>query len=258
MAKHPTSSRVHREDETPDDAFVSGVKRSVSWAKTHDRQILIAGVAIAILVAVGAYWVSSQRRVEAEAATRLAEVQQAVASGNEQLAIRDLQTYLDTFGGAEAARPARLLLADMLLSADRPAEAVTALGDLPDDLEEPFAIAGARLLAAAREDMGEVDAAVQTYIRIADNARFSYQRREALADAARVRLQNGDAQAAADLYQDVVETFEEQEAGRGYYEMWLAEARAEAAEGAEAPTAVDSAATAPTADPAEADTNANG
>ena len=242
MAKHPTSSRVHRESNGPDDAFVDAVQRTATWAKDHQRQLTVAGILLAVLVIGGVYYLNSQRQLEAQAAAELTRVQQSVGSGNAQLAIRDLQNYLGTYGSADAAQPARLLLADLLLTQDQPAQAVEALGDLPDDLGQPFGIAGARLLAAAREELGEVDQAVQIYRSIAENARFTYQRREALADAARVRLQNGNPDAAATIYEEVVATFGEQEAGRGYYEMWLAEARAQAREGGgAAPVAADSA-----------------
>lgn len=245
MAKHPTSSRVHRGDDSPDDAFVAAVKRTVAWVRTHDRQLTIAGVLVAVLIAAGVYWVSSQRRVESQAAARFSQVQQSLASGNTQVAIRDIEAYLETFGDADAARPARILLADLYLQEDRPAEAIQALARLPRDLDDPFGTAAARLLAAAHEEMGELDEAVSLYRRLAANARFPYQRREALADAARVRLQSGDPAAAAELYEDVVETFEEQEPGRGYYVMWLAEAHAMAAEGeGAAPTIADTTAAA--------------
>lgn len=244
MAKHPTSSRVHRDPDSPDDAFIGAIKRTVEWTRAHDRQLIIGGVVLAALVLIGVYYVSSQRRVEAEATARLAQVQQSVASGNPQLAIRDLQTYIQTFGGARAAQPARILLADLLLDQDRHAEAVEALGDLPGDLDEPFGVAAARVLAAAREEMGDAEEAVSLYRGIARNARFPFEEREALAEAARVRLQSGDAEGAADLYEDVVESFDDERdaAARGYYAMWLAEARARAATGGPAaPTIPDTA-----------------
>jgi predicted negative regulator of RcsB-dependent stress response len=231
MAKHPTSSRVHREDQVPDDAFVSGVKRVVTWSRTNSRLLTIAGVVVAAAVIVTLYVLSSQRQIEAQATARLGQVQQSVASGNVQLAIRDLQSYLASFGDADAAAPARLILAELLIRQDRADEAVQALGDLPEDLDGPTGLAAARLEAAAYEELGQADQAVDLYTRIADRARFDFQRREALADAARVRFQNGDPDGAARLYQRVLDSFEDQEAGRGYYEMWLAEARAQAEEG---------------------------
>lgn len=231
MAKHPTSSRVHREDQGPDDAFVTTIKRSYEWGRENTRVLTVA-LAIVLLLGMAAVWFTSQQRqLEAQAAARLNQVHQSVASGNTQLAIRDLQSYLDRFGGTRTANQARLLLAGILLGEDRGQEAIDALGSLPDDLDEPFALAAARLKAAALEETGQVEEAVGTYRRIADGARFSYQRREALADAARVRLQHGQPDDAARLYEQVVETFAQDEPGRAYYEMWLAEARARAQRG---------------------------
>lgn len=229
--KHPTSSRVHRNDEVPDDAFVTTVKRITRWAQKNQTQVIVGAVAI-LAVAAGAYWfISSQRSLEETAYSRLSQVQQSFASGNTQLAIQDLRSFLNTFGSTQAADQARLLLSDILIQEDRAEEAIDALDDLPDRLDSPFGLAAARVEASALESLGRYDDAADAYQRIARNARFQYQRRDALADAARVQLQNGDPAAAAALYQQVVDTFGEQEAGRGYYEMWLAEARAAAESG---------------------------
>lgn len=231
MAKHPTSSRVHREDTGADDAFVSTIKRGYHWGRENSRAVGVV-LAVVVLVAFGAIWYTTQQRqLETQAATRLNAVHQSVASGNTQLAIRDLQAYLDRFGGTKTADQARLLLAGILLGEDQGAQALEALGDLPEDTDEPFGLAAARLQAAAYEATGEADQAVSVYQRIASNARFPYQRREALADAARVRLQNGEPDAAVRLYRQVVDSFEADEQGRGYYEMWLAEAHAQASNG---------------------------
>lgn len=244
MAKHPTSSRVHREDPGPDDAFVSTIKRGYHWGRENGRVVGVV-LGVVVLVAIGALWYTSQQRqLEAQAATRLSAVQQSVASGNTQLAIRDLQAYLDRFGGTETANQARLLLAGILLSEDQGQQALEALGELPQDLDEPFGLAAARLQAAAYEALGQVDEAVSTYRRIANEARFPFERREALADAARVQLQNGQADNAVRLYQQVVDSFAEDEQGRGYYEMWLAEARAQAEKGVVASTGAQDTSTA--------------
>ena len=233
MAKHPTSSRVHREDASPDDAFVAAVKRTYVWARNNSR-VLVTILVIVIAGAAGVSWfLAQQQRTERMAATEFTRVQQSVVSGNTQLAIRDLETYLGTYGGTETADQARLILADLLIGVERADDALEALGSLPDDLDEPFGLAAARMQAAAYEATGEADEAVATYLVVAGAARFDFQRREALADAARVRLQNGDAGDAADLYERILDTFDDDEAavGRGYYEMWLAEARSRARTG---------------------------
>ncbi len=227
MAKHPTSSRVHREEKRPDDAFVNAIQTTGTWAAENARALIVFGVVAAVMVAVGIYWVTSQRRVETEAAARLGEVQQSAASGNAQLAIRDLRTYLETFGGTRAAREARLVLADLLISEDSAQQAASVLGKLGQDLDDPLGLAAARLQAAAYETMGQADQAVSEYVRIAAHARFTFQRREALANAARVRMQTGDPGDAVPYYEQVLTTFEPGENGRDYYVMWLAEARAQ-------------------------------
>ncbi|MDX1673402.1 MAG: tetratricopeptide repeat protein [Longimicrobiales bacterium] len=229
--KHPTSSRVHRQSDVPDDAFVGTIRRVIDWVQDNQREAIIGAAAIAI-VAGGAVWfVVQQRSLESTAQTRLSQVQQTVASGNIPLAVRDLQSYLDTFGGTEAADQARIILADLLIAQEQPEAAIDALGNLPSRLDAAFGIAAARIEAAALELLERYDDAIQAYLDIADNARFPFQRREALADAGRVQLQHGDPEAAVDLFDRVLESFEEGQTGRGYYEMLLAEARARARTG---------------------------
>lgn len=234
MAKHPTSSRVQRDDGLPDDIFVTTVKRFTQWARDNRRQATTGAAALIVILGAGAWYIAQQRSLEANAATRLSQVQQSVASGNTQLAIRDLQSFLDTFGSTDVANQARLTLADILIGEERHEEAIEALGRLPQRLGEPFGLPAARLEATALEQLERFDDAVDAYLAIAQDARFPFQRREALADAARVSLQNGNVAAAVDILQQLVDTFEDDEQGRAYYEMWLAEAQARAGQGATA------------------------
>jgi predicted negative regulator of RcsB-dependent stress response len=231
MPKHPTSSRVPKPEPEPDDKFILFVERVAIWARENTRLIIVAAILAVVVVAGGIYYVESQRRVEAEAATRLTEIQQTVMTGNVPLAIRDLQTYLNSFGGTRAGREARLILADLLIAQERPAEAIDALGNLHRDLDEPVGLAAAQLLAAAYEALEQYDDAIDTYRRVASNARFEFQRREALSAAARVALETGQANLAADLYDRLVGTFDESDPARSYYEMWRAEARIRGAAG---------------------------
>lgn len=226
MSKKPTSPRGRHDDEVPDDAFVGTVKRIIAWGKDNSRQVTIGGAIVVVAAAFAAWFTVQQRSLEANAQTRLAQVQQSVASGNPQLAIRDLRSYLGTFGSTDAADQARLLLADVLLSQDSAGAAIGALGSLPNRLDDPFGLAAARLEAAALEGAQRYDEAIQAYRELARNARFPYQRREALADAARLELQHGQPSEAAALYQQVLDTFDSNESGMSYYQMWLAEARA--------------------------------
>jgi predicted negative regulator of RcsB-dependent stress response len=231
MPKHPTSPRVPRPQTEPDDKFILAVERTTLWARQNSRQLLIGAIVLAIAVAAGVYYWQSQRRVEAEAAARLTEIHQTVMTGNVPLAIRDIQTYLGTFGGTRAANEARLILADLLIAQERPAEAIAALGRLPRDLDEPIGLAAAQLLGAAQEALGQHQDAVETYRRVSRNARFEFQRREALADAARVAMDSGQPDLALEFYDRLVDSVEEADPMRGYFEMWRAEARARLAAG---------------------------
>ncbi|MGK7312573.1 MAG: tetratricopeptide repeat protein [Candidatus Longimicrobiales bacterium M2_2A_002] len=222
--KHPTSSKVRRENDVPDDAFVGTIRRIIDWGRENQRETIIGAVVVAVVVGGAAWFIVQQRQVESTAQARLAQVQQTVASGNLQLAARDLESFLERFDGTEAGDQARLILADVYMAQEQPEQAIQALGDLPARLDAPFGIAAARLEAAALERLERFDDAVQAYLDIAANARFPFQRREALADAGRVELQHGEPQAAVDLFDRVLDTFEADETGRGYYEMWLAEA----------------------------------
>jgi predicted negative regulator of RcsB-dependent stress response len=236
MPKHPTSSRVPKPEPQPDDKFILAVERISFWARKNSRLLIIGAVVVVLLVLGAIYYVDSQRRTEAEAAVRLGEVHQTIMTGNAPLAIRDLQAYLATFGGTRAAREARLLLADLLMAQDRPGDAIQALGRLHRDLDEPVGIAAAQVMAAAYEQLEEYDQAIETYRRIARDARFEFQRRDALANAARVALDTGQAALAAELYDRVVQTFEEGNPERSYFEMWRAEANSRAARTAPAAT----------------------
>jgi tetratricopeptide (TPR) repeat protein len=226
MPKHPTPPRGTKPQTEPDDKFLLAVERTVLWFKQYSRQLIVGAVVLAIAVAAGLYYLESQRRVEAEASLRLGEVYQTVQTGNVPLAIRDIQAYLGTFGGTKAAREARLILADLLIRQDRPADAIDALGRLPGDLDEPIGLAAAQLQAAAYEAQGSHQDAIDTYRRISRNARFEFQRREALGDGARVAMDAGQHDVAMEFYDRLVASFEEGDPMRGYYEMWRAEAGA--------------------------------
>jgi predicted negative regulator of RcsB-dependent stress response len=228
MPKQSKSPRVPKLEHEPDDKFILFVERVVYWGRQNSRTLLIGGVVLAILVLAGIYSIDSQRRVEAEAASRLGEVHQTVMTGNAPLAIRDLQTYLGTFGGTRAAREARLILADLLLAQDRPEDAVQALGRLHRNLDDPVGLAAAQILGAAYEQLGDHENAIDTYRRIAREGRFTFQQREALANAGRVALDTDQPALAADFYEQLIQTFEQGDQARAYYEMLKAEARARA------------------------------
>jgi predicted negative regulator of RcsB-dependent stress response len=223
--KHPGAGRVHRERHE-EDVFVESVLEGSVWAKTHGRTLLIGGIA-AFLVLAGALWYKGyQGNVREAAARELNLVRQTVLSGNKQLAVTDLKKYVAKYGKTSSGAEARTMLAQTHLSLGQASEAVTAIEPIADDPKD--ASAAAFLLAAAYEAQNLPEKAEQTYLKIADEARFGFEKREALERAAGVRLGKGNTAGAIELYDRALKTLPEDSPDRAVYEMRIAEIRGSA------------------------------
>jgi predicted negative regulator of RcsB-dependent stress response len=228
MARHPSSRRVPHGAADPDDVFLTRVLEFTAWSRQNARAIIIAAV-IAAVVALGAlFYFQHQRTQEERAAAQLNEIRQTAAAGNRALAVRDLVGLLGRFDGTEASREARIMLARLQLEEGHYAEAGDAVAALARRVDRPLGPAAAGLLAAAYEGLGDLDAAVQVHLRIAERARFGYQRRNALETAAELRMTQGNAAEAANLYERLLRELPEDADERPVVEMRLAEARARA------------------------------
>jgi predicted negative regulator of RcsB-dependent stress response len=227
MARHPSSRRVpHAPDE--DDAFVARVLEFTAWSKKNARAILIGGAVVAAVVLGMLFYAQHRRAQEDRAAAQFDEIRQTVMAGNRALAMRDLTGLVGRFGGTEAGREGRMLLGRMYLEEGNPQEAVAAVAPLARDPAKPLGPAAAELLAAAYEAGGDIEAAVQVHLRVADRARLQYTRRNALEAAAELRLAAGDPAEAARIYERLLAALPEDADERGVFEMRLAEARARA------------------------------
>lgn len=225
MAKHPRSRRRHKQEE-PDDAFISTMVEVGAWVKSQARLVIIVGVVLAVAAAGTVYYLRYQKTLDARAATRLAELQQEVAGNNPTLAMRDLQTFVSRFGGTPSARQGRLMLASLELQAGQTADAMDLVRNLAQNIDDPLGVNAALLLAAGYEQQGKFDQAEKIYVDVGNNARFEFQRRNGLESAAMLRLEHGDPKGAAALFQQIVDGMDDNDPQRGYYEMLLAEARA--------------------------------
>jgi predicted negative regulator of RcsB-dependent stress response len=226
MARHPSARRLPREQGDPDDVFVTRVLEATAWAKANARALVIGGAALLVLV-VGALWyVQSQRTLREQASAQINEVRQSVLSGNRMLAIRDLETFLNRFGGAPAANEARLMLGQLYLEEGRVQEAKDAVSRLARSPGDAMGAPAAFLLAAAHEAANEPQDAEQVYLRIGERGRFDYQRREALDHAAQIRVRQGNPAGAAELYERLIAMTPEELPERSVFEMRLAEVRA--------------------------------
>jgi Tfp pilus assembly protein PilF len=82
------------------------------------------------------------------------------------------------------------------------------------------------LLGAAYEAGKQPDKAEQTYLQVADKARFGFEKREGLERAAGIRIQKGNPAGAAELYDRALKTLPEDSPERTVYLMRIAEINA--------------------------------
>ncbi|HEX2191048.1 MAG TPA: tetratricopeptide repeat protein, partial [Longimicrobiaceae bacterium] len=225
VASHSkTSSRVA---DTDDVVMARAVQLSV-WARRNAKIIIIAAVVALVLVGGYLFYRYSQAQTAERAAVAFMQVEQTAASGNATLATRDLQDFVRRFSGTTEADQARLLLARTHLEAGKPQEAVTVLQQVEEGPGEPLGARAALLLGIAQNQAGNRQAAVDTYLRVADAAELEYLREEALQQAALLRQQAGDHAGAAELFRRLVGMAEEGSFERSVYEMRLAEAEGRA------------------------------
>jgi predicted negative regulator of RcsB-dependent stress response len=230
MTKHPAARRVHRQ-AAADDVFVAGVLESSVWAREHARKIVI-GVVVAVvaILAVILYRNMTVKKNEA-AALQLDRVRATVQSGNAQLARQDLQRFLRDFGGTRPAEEASLMLGEIQLQAGELQNAIATLQPLTRDVENPLGYNAALMLASAYELNKQNDQADRLYLRLGEDARFDYQKREALNRAAHLRAATGNPAGAVQLYERILATFDPKDTDlipeKNVYAMRLAELRAQ-------------------------------
>lgn len=225
--RHPTARRVHRPD-APDDVFVAGVLESTAWAKQHQRALIIGGVLAAVLIVSLVLFVRNRAERRAAADVQLNQARSVAMSGNAPLAIRELEQFLTRYDGTPASAEARLLLARAYLDTGEYQQAIEAAQPVANDTDSDLGVNAAFLQAAAYEATGANDLAERAYLSVADDARFLFQRQEALENAARLRLQSDDPAGAIELYERLIDITPRDAPERSIFEMRAGEARAQA------------------------------
>ncbi|HEX7090213.1 MAG TPA: tetratricopeptide repeat protein [Longimicrobiales bacterium] len=226
-ARHPVARRIHR-DKAEDDAFIARVLELTVWARNHSRAITVAVIVLVAAVALGIYYRNSRAAIANRATAELAQLYQTAASGNRAVAIREIESFVNRFGSASAAREGRVLLGQLHLEEGHAEQAIEALSPVAEDLDDPLGAPAALLLGAAYEAAGRSGEAERVYLRIADQARFPFQRHDALYAAARIRQDRGDYAGAVALYDRLLGLLPADAPERGIYEMRRAEAAARA------------------------------
>lgn len=257
MTRHPSGRRVHRQDAAPDDVFVAGVLETGVWAKQHQRTLIIAGITLAVAVTALVLWLNHRSNLREQAAVELTQVRAGAMAGTPELAIRDLEQYLATYGGTPSGAEARLMLGRLYLEVGRAQDAIDVVRPAARNVGTDMGVNATFLVAAAHEVAGEPHRAEEVYMRVGNGGRFLFQRQEALDHAARLRLQRGDVAGAVQLYERLVDMTPATSQDRQIFELRLGEARALAVSGpAEAEPAAEQ--VGPAAEPAAAEPTTGG
>src|SRR6476646_2655819 len=77
-----------------------------AWYRRYQRQLMAAGIAIAALLLVGWFVLTSGKRKEEFAARSLNQARSSAEAGNLPLASSQLQKLISTYRGTDAAREA--------------------------------------------------------------------------------------------------------------------------------------------------------
>ncbi len=223
--KHPSSRRKPQTAHEQDDAFVASAIDFSEWAATHRQALMLVAVAVGLLVAGGIYYVNFQRSVTIQAVNRLESIHQTIAISAFEDAKAQLSTFLDQFDGTDQAREAVILLGRLHLESGDAAVAISVLERAGLGFRDPLGIQANSLLARAYENQGRWPEAEDTFLEVADRSEFDFEIRRALDSAARARRRQQDHGGAAELYERILATFEDDDPGRGVYELRLAEVR---------------------------------
>ncbi len=225
MSKTQAGRRTPVVDE---DVFVARTVEAGEWAREHATLVTMAIVAVGIAIAAIVYYRNYTEKLEDRATTELTGIRQTVMSGNKALAAKDLETFLRKFGDTSSGQEGRLLLSQTYLEQGEAPKAITTAKPLADHLDKPLGPAAAFLVGAAYEAGKQPKQAEDTYLRIADNASMAFEKRQALDNAARVRLENGNAAGAQQLYEKLVGMVPDSMPEHTLYLMRLAEVKAQA------------------------------
>ncbi len=222
--RHPGARRTHQErGDDPDDVFLSKVLHVGEWTRANQQLLTVLGVVAVIVVAGIVYYRNYREALVQQAAQQLEAVHESIAIQDHEGAKSALVTFLERFDGTGYEGEARLLLGDLYLQSDDPQQAQVVLEPLGSSPRDPIEFQGAALLGAAYEQESLWSEAEAIYLRIADRSELDFQVRDALASAARIRGDQGDASGAIELYERVLSNMEENAADRGQFEMRIQE-----------------------------------
>lgn len=227
--RHPAARRKHSDEQAIHDLFTARILEIWVWLQGHTRTLVVGVGALSIFVAGGLYYRSYRGSLRVQAAEQLEQIQQTVASRGIETAKRQLESFVARFPPTGPAAEARILLGQLHLESGNAQAAIQVLEPMARDLDTPLNLQAAFLLATAYEESARANDAEALYLRTADAAHLDFQRRDALAAAARIRAHKGDPAGTRDLYRRLLKTLPHDHPDRALYELRLAEYEARTA-----------------------------
>jgi len=228
VKRHQAPRGRHVRPDSDDDAFIAGVLRFGNWAKSNQTLLVAAGIVLVVAVWGLVYLRNFQAQKVQNAALQLETIQNTIAVGNDDAAKAELSLFIEQFGDTPYGAEAALLLGELYLDSDQPELALRALADAGLGSGDPLRPQALRLEGRAQEAAEDYAAAERLYLEVAGMTEMSFERRDAWADAARMRELQDDWAGAVALYGQILEGIEENDPTRGLYEMRQEEARMQA------------------------------
>jgi len=229
-----------------EDHVTERVLDAAAWAETHRRAVVAGGIVLVAVVAAAFYYQDYRQKLVERASVRLQEIQITSQSADIETIRSELRIFIDQYSGTPYSIQARVALGDLELRRDSLGLAIQALEPVADlGRGSPLSFTAMEMIAAAYEQGGDADRALQWYERFASDALFDYQRHFAVAEQARLHTIAGRYSEAAALYDQLVEEVQDDPTGQEVYAVRLGEVRALDRFGAAPPAALPAVPTQP-------------
>ncbi len=169
----------------------------------YQRQIIIGAIVVGLAGGSWWLWSSTAAKKEEKGGAAFAAAEASFMSGNQALAVTELEKIVTRYAGTTAGAQAAMLIAQAQMEQGKFTEAQAtlqaALGKAPKRLRAGVL----SLTAAAQEGLGKPADAAASYGRAAAEAQFPVDRDMHLMEQARTLVAAGDLAAAAKIYAEV-------------------------------------------------------
>ena len=216
-----------------EDHVTERVLEAAAWAETHRRAVMAGGIALVLVVAAAFYYQDYRNKLEERASVRLQEIQITAQAADAETVRSELTIFIDQYSSTPYADQARIALGDLELRRDSLGLAIRALQPVAElGTSSPLSFTAMKMIAAAYEQGGDTDRAIDWYGRLSSDALFDYQRHFAMAEQARIHTVAARYSDAAALYEQLVAEVADDPASQEVYAVRLGEVRALAQYGA--------------------------